>query len=189
MTSSTHFIGIYDDLEIPLNYCNEMISEFQILSNNKENVEINNNGNKRTDNAVYLSTKEGEFLARLTHKILQQAIDKYIVKHPALALLKFSANCVKIQKTMPSGGFHNWHTERSPHVLVSKSRVLVWTIYLNDIPRGEGEIEFLELGVKVHPKAGRVVLFPADWCHEHRGNPVYRTTKYIATGWYHESEI
>ena len=56
--------------------------------------------------------------------------------------------------------------------------------YLNDVPEGEGETEFLEYGMKVQPKKGRLCYFPAAWTHTHRGNPVYTTTKYIATGWY-----
>ena len=39
------------------------------------------------------------------------------------------------------------------------SRCLVWTIYLNDIPEGEGETEFLEYGIKVQPKKAWYVFF------------------------------
>ena len=74
-------------------------------------------------------------------------------------------------------------------VQADSSRCLVWTIYLNDIPEGEGETEFLEYGIKVQPKKGMVCFFPADWTHTHRGNAVYTHDKYIATGWYYYSTI
>ena len=63
-------------------------------------------------------------------------------------------------------------------------RILAWTLYLNDIPEGEGETEFLWQATKVKPKAGLLCIFPASFTHTHRGNPVYSTNKYIATGWF-----
>jgi len=91
---------------------------------------------------------------------------------------------MKVQKTPPKGGFHTWHCEHVSHNN-SAYRNLTWTLYLNDIPDGEGETEFLEYGVKVQPKKGLLCFFPAAWSHVHRGNPVYSCDKYIATGWYY----
>jgi hypothetical protein len=53
--------------------------------------------------------------------------------------------------------------------------------YLNDVPRG-GETEFLYQGIKVEPKKGLTLIWPADWTHTHRGLPA-PTDKYIITGW------
>ena len=54
----------------------------------------------------------------------------------------------KIQRTNPfGGGFHNFHSEISHWE--NCARVLVWTIYLNDLPEGEGTTEFLFDGVKI----------------------------------------
>jgi len=56
-------------------------------------------------------------------------------------------------------------------------------LYLNDVPEGEGETEFLHQGMRVQPRKGDLVVWPAFFTHVHRGNPVYTTDKYIATGW------
>ena len=64
------------------------------------------------------------------------------------------------------------------------SRALVWTIYLNDIPEGEGETEFLYEKIRIQPRQGMGCIFPAAWMYQHRGNPVHSHPKYIATGWY-----
>ena len=40
---------------------------------------------------------------------------------------------------MPCQGYHLWHCERNAMQFVL--RELVWTIYLNDMPEGEGETE------------------------------------------------
>ena len=93
----------------------------------------------------------------------------------------------KIQRTDPfGGGFHNFHSEVSHWE--NCARALVWTIYLNDIPEGQGETEFLYDSIRVAPKKGLGVVWPAAWMFQHRGNPVHDKSKYIATGWYWYAE-
>ena len=90
---------------------------------------------------------------------------------------------VKIQRTNPvGGGFHNFHAETS--YWGTCARALVWTIYLNDVPNGEGETEFLYDKIRIQPKEGMGCIFPAAWMYQHRGNPIHTHSKYIATGWY-----
>jgi len=89
----------------------------------------------------------------------------------------------KIQRTDPKGGgFHNFHSEVSHYKNVR--RVLVWTLYLNDIPEGEGETEFLLQKIRVRPEKGKMTIFPASFPWQHRGNPVHTKPKYISTGWW-----
>ena len=59
-------------------------------------------------------------------------------------------------------------------------------IYLNDMPEGEAETEFLYQKKRVGPTRGTVVIWPAGMTHVHRGNPVYTQDKYILTGWYYK---
>lgn len=87
---------------------------------------------------------------------------------------------IKIQKTVPGGGYHIWHSEESTRY--QSSRILVFTLYLNDVDDG-GETEFLYLSKRVQPKTGRLVLWPAGFTHTHRGNPPLKRDKYIITGW------
>lgn len=87
---------------------------------------------------------------------------------------------IKIQKTVPGGGYHIWHTEDSSRGY--SNRVLVFTLYLNDVDDG-GETEFLYLSKRVQPKTGRLLLWPAGFTHTHRGNPPLKGDKYIITGW------
>jgi len=37
--------------------------------------------------------------------------------------------------------------------------------------------------MRVKPKKGRLILFPAGFTHTHRGNPPLDGEKYIITGW------
>jgi hypothetical protein len=90
----------------------------------------------------------------------------------------------KIQKTIPSGGYHIWHVERDYNNPCG--RALVYTIYLNDVLAG-GETEFLFQKTRVSAKQGRVCIFPAQFPYVHRGNPPLDKEKYIVTSWLHTS--
>jgi len=183
----TDFIGVYEDAA-PHDYCDRMISTLDALiaeSSGHLGQRDNNGLVERKDIARYFE-HDARDLAVETHSVLSTALDKYIDIHPSLGMQVFSSNSVKVQKTPPKGGFHAWHAENGPDH-ISAARCLVWMIYLSDTPEGEGTTEFLEQGVKLQPKKGCVVFFPAAWTHTHRGNPVYTCTKYITTGWYYLS--
>lgn len=113
---------------------------------------------------------------------LIKAAQQYAETYFPVTCVHASSHWVKLQKTPKKGGFHQWHCENSS--LQYCDRALAWTIYLNDVPEGEGQTEFLWQGVKVQPKAGTCAIWPAFFTHVHRGNPVYSCEKYIATGWY-----
>ena len=100
-----------------------------------------------------------------------------------------NSNGYQVQKSTAAkgGGYYVFHYEREGYNAFPTNAVyrqLVWMIYLNDIPEGEGETEFLYQGLRVQPKKGDLVIWPAAFTHTHRGNPVYTTDKYIVTGWF-----
>ena len=78
-------------------------------------------------------------------------------------------------------GPYEWHYENASHQ--TAQRELVWTIYLNDMPDGEAETEFLYQKRRIKPEQGMMCIFPAGLTHVHRGNTVFTQDKYILTGW------
>ncbi len=58
------------------------------------------------------------------------------------------------------------------------NRYLVYLWYLNDVAEG-GETEFSGLGIKVRPRAGRLLMFPPYWMFQHAGRPPVSGEKYI----------
>ena len=88
---------------------------------------------------------------------------------------------LKLQKTLPTEGYHVWHIEHQKG-FSSESRAFVFSIYLNDVKEG-GETEFLHFSKRVKPKAGRIVIWPAAFPYLHRGNPPLSGEKYILTSW------
>ena len=88
----------------------------------------------------------------------------------------------KLQKTKKRGGYHAWHCEQASYD--TASRVLTWSIYLNDVAEG-GETEFLYQSKRIKARKGKICIFPAGFTHVHRGNPPLSGDKYILTGWWH----
>ena len=93
----------------------------------------------------------------------------------------FKYTQLKIQKTLPTQGYHVWHLEHGRGMDFSQ-RALVFTIYLNDVGEG-GETEFLHQSIRAKPIKGRCVIWPAAFPYVHRGNPPLKGEKYIMTSW------
>ena len=93
----------------------------------------------------------------------------------------FEFTSLKIQKTLPTEGYHVWHVEHSSRFEDAK-RAFVFSIYLNDVEEG-GETEFLHFSKRVKPKTGRIVIWPAGFPYLHRGNSPLSGEKYILTSW------
>lgn len=58
------------------------------------------------------------------------------------------------------------------------NRYLVFLWYLNDVEEG-GETTFPRLGIKVRPRAGRLLVFPPYWMYQHTGNAPVSGEKFI----------
>jgi predicted 2-oxoglutarate/Fe(II)-dependent dioxygenase YbiX len=61
-------------------------------------------------------------------------------------------------------------------------------VYLNDDYEG-GEVEFVNFGVKIKPKAGMLLLFPSTYPYRHIAHPVKDGTKYAIVTWIHDRPI
>lgn len=116
------------------------------------------------------------------NKIIAKCYAEYAKRYTILYNLKGAQYTVNVQKTEPGEGYHVWHHEVEN--MQTSSRYMATMLYLNDVVEG-GETEFLYQHRRVQPKKGRVVLWPSQWTHTHRGNPPLKGKKYIATSWIH----
>jgi hypothetical protein len=55
-------------------------------------------------------------------------------------------------------------------------------MYLNDVEEG-GETEFHYIPKRVTAKKGRILMFPAEFTHTHRGNAPLSNDKYVIATW------
>lgn len=136
----------------------------------------------RKDQSLMISALNYEFTAEI-NQYLQACLLDYVDRFGQLNNVKLVSTDIKMQRTPPEGGYHKWHFESgSAHHC---TRVLVWAIYLNDLPENEGETEFLYQKRRIKPETGTCIIWPASMTHVHRGLTVYSENKYILTGWYH----
>jgi hypothetical protein len=91
----------------------------------------------------------------------------------------YSVLCKKYEKG--KGGYHAWHADRG-YGSAAKHRHLVCMYYLNDVEEG-GETAFYAQKLKIKPKKGSLVIFPATFTHIHKGHIPISNDKYIMNFW------
>lgn len=94
---------------------------------------------------------------------------------------QFQLTTFNMQRYYPGEGFYGWHCERDGREEYI-NRMLVWMIYLNNVE--DGGTEFLYQNHRVEAEQGKLLIWPAEWTHTHRGVISNNETKYILTGWY-----
>lgn len=76
-------------------------------------------------------------------------------------------------------GFYDYHMDTGPFSLRSFSCVA----YLNDVKEG-GETHFKHFDLNVSPKAGSVIMFPANFPYEHTAKPPISNDKFAVVTWF-----
>ena len=110
------------------------------------------------------------------------ALNEYKEQHPFLTTeigpWNTHEDC-NYQKYEPGTCYKSEHCE---HNYSFPLRILAWMFYCNNIKKG-GETNFPQQKIKVKPKEGTLVIWPAFWTHSHMGIKAPNETKYIVTGW------
>jgi hypothetical protein len=194
------FIGVWENF-VPGAFCDQLIEFFEhTINNTADYIEPNSvvpekqveatvlqgstqyQGNlNRKDTSILLNYTNDTYSYQV-NQFLKSCVLHYIDNFSQLRSLSMISSDLKFQKTPPEGGYHSWHYENSSAEFAA--RELTWMIYLNDVPDGEGETEFLYQRRRIKPTKGTVVVFPAGMTHVHKGNTVFTQDKYILTGWY-----
>ena len=186
----TDFIGVYDNY-ITEEECNKAIKIYE--DENRFNHTLNR---LRGENISILKKQDQQFFASPSNiNVWWEAVKPMMVNYDLAwnHYLKhtggdeaydggpFYFTTLKIQKTLPTEGYHVWHIEHGKG-LDYGSRAFVFSIYLNDVEEG-GETEFLHFSKRVKPKKGRIVIWPSAFPYLHRGNSPLSGEKYILTSW------
>jgi len=184
-----NFIGVYDNY-ITKEDCNKAIKLYEDQNN------FNNTVNRIGAEQVSILKKQDQqfFAAPNNLDIWWESLKPMIVNFD-IAWNHYIQNtgaddaygkpfyftALKIQKTLPTEGYHVWHIEHNKG-FENEARAFVFSIYLNDVEEG-GETEFLHFSKRVKPTMGRIVIWPAAFPYLHRGNPPLKGEKYILTSW------
>ncbi len=164
--------------------CKEMIRRFETDTEHQYPGHIGQTGDmdtsvKRSTDLVTSGKENWQDLDKELFRSLGNALIEFRERFPFFKG-PFKDNGYAIQRTNP-GEFYHWHIDGGSHEFSQRQLVAVW--YLNDVEGPGGETEFSYQDIKVTPEAGKLVLFPPFWTHEHRGVTLEKGVKYIATTW------
>ena len=189
------FIGVFDGA-FEKEYCDRLINAFEICVEMNKTISRVDYGYepKNANNTMYYMTEDlfdkkqtsqtfGNLkLLETFNETLWKCYNIYCREYGTIkGLGRHQLNPdVKIQKTLPTEGYHVWHCEHGD--IKSSSRMMLVMLYLNDVEEG-GETEFLYQSRRIEPKMGRLVFCPAFFTHTHRGNPPLKDNKYMMNGW------
>ena len=116
---------------------------------------------------------------RPLYRAIVELKNSYIKSFPEVNNLShWSIQHVRLKRWSPEWHYSAWHSEHSE---VEPYRVLSFLIYLSD---NDCSTEFRRYR-NVKTKAGRGLLFPSYFTHEHKGSVCKKgLTRYIASGYY-----
>ena len=186
-----NFVGVYDDL-FSDKFCDDLIEYFEWCQKNNRTYARPEDERIKNDDSTSLNPSTIQeinfshaniqgFINEFNTKFWDEAYKEYLDKYSVLRdYRQHTIYTYKLQKTLPAGGYHVWHSEDGDKNYAW--RVGVYILYLNDVEEG-GETEFLYQSMRVAPKKGRLVIFPPNFPWAHRGNPPLSGVKYIMTGW------
>ena len=186
-----NFVGIFDNAVTP-EYCKKAIDFYKdskeagfALDRQTREAEILKI--QKDDTSIFLNTssimelKACKELCTGFNDAVWECYRKYVDNYQILKVAAPHTNYhLKMQKTEIGQGYHAWHFEDDGRAY--SQRLLVYSLYLNDVEEG-GETEFLYYPMRVKPKEGTMLIWPAGFTHTHRGNPPISNSKYIITGW------
>ena len=184
-----NFIGIYDNY-ITAKECNNAIKLYD--NQDKFNNTVNRMGFEKVS---VLQKQDQQFFAASNNLDIWYEDLKSIIVNFEMAFKHYIENTgagdaygvpfhftsLKIQKTLPTEGYHIWHIEHNKG-FDNEPRAFVFSIYLNDVEEG-GETEFLHFSKRIKPKTGRIVIWPTGFPYVHRGNSPLSGKKYLLTSW------
>lgn len=169
---------------LPIDICNEMMRRFEKSPDEQyegrigQLAEQSRSIKKSTDLVISGKPHWKDIDQALFHS-LGKAIVEFRETFPYFKG-PFKDSGYAIQRTLPDEHYH-WHIDGGSHDFSQRQLVAVW--YLNDVDGPGGETEFSRQQVKIKPEAGKLLLFPPFWTHEHRGVTLEKGVKYIATTW------
>jgi len=169
-----------------INLCDQIIDwfessdckKFEGLIYEKDGQVVDKNKKESVETALQTNPNLLEKYFYNLNKIMRLYVEKYDY---AKKSFDFGIReIVKVQRYLPNQGFKIWHSEKGPN---THDRYLVYMTFLNDVT-DDGEIEFFYQKIKIKPKKGLTLIWPADWTHTHRGIVSKTEKKYIVTGWF-----
>jgi hypothetical protein len=169
---------------LPGDVCNEIIERFEAHPNDQYPGRIGQQATEETDikrstDLVVSNKPHWKDIDKLLFASLNRALGEFNNLFPYFKG-PFKDMGYSVQRTN-AGEFYHWHIDGGSHEFSHRQLVAIW--YLNDLTGSGGNTQFRYQNISVQPEAGKLLLFPPFWTHEHRGETLEAGSKYIATTW------
>lgn len=186
-----NFVGVYDEY-FSNEFCDNLVEYFEWCQKNNRTYKRSEDESIKKDDSSCLDPASIEeinfqfphirgFIGNFNDVFWNKCYNEYTEKYSTLKHYdQHTIYTYKVQKTVPTGGYHVWHSEDGTKDF--SRRIGVYILYLNNVEEG-GETEFLYLSKRVAAKKGRLIIFPPNFPWTHRGNPPLSGDKYVMTGW------
>ncbi len=175
------FIVVYRGLTKEL--CDTVITQFQNNPNKwqgkigrREDASIYQEQTKNSWDLEILNEGEWKNIFSEIHPKIYTCMADYLARSPVLKSFPLQVTGYKIQMYPKNQGYFRWHADSLGRN--ARNRVAAMVLYLNDVTEG-GETEFFHQNLKIAPKAGNLLLFPAGWNYMHCGHMPESNDKYI----------
>ena len=177
LINNSHMVKVYDAI-IPYNFCGELIRVFEDSSEHHEYV---NNDHK----PCFTQLNVNQHYPQLVTVLVSYAKKAYTlycddIKNPYIPKFKHLEE-FRIKRYLPNRKERfDEHVDVVDHA--SAIRGLAFLFYLND---NDGDTCFANPPLIIHPRDGRVLVFPPTWEYPHSGISPNNQTKYIMSTYVH----
>tara|TARA_Y100001951_G_C11247713_1_gene244432 strand:- start:348 stop:887 length:540 start_codon:yes stop_codon:yes gene_type:complete len=172
-----------EEYNVPSSLCDKLIKYHQ---QNKEYKIVGTIGDAEVDLKVKDST-DVLFYNDSTHPTiiaffnsLKTCIQDYVTKYLWGGHKIHTVTGNLIQHYKKGGGYKKLHYERSN--LETARRQLVYMLYCNTLKNGG--TEFPLQNTTLQATKGKLIIWPSDFTHPHKGVISHTEEKYIVTGWF-----
>ncbi|MEM9305569.1 MAG: 2OG-Fe(II) oxygenase [Pseudomonadota bacterium] len=173
----TDFVQVYDDVLSP-DLCERITRLFdrsRVVRREMEDV-------KSFDELVIDGVPEWMQIHLTLEQLKEQALGRYQSDCPGEFPDSWDFEAFRIKRYLADRG-DEFRVHADGYNLSSAKRFLVCFWYLNDVADG-GETVFPRLGLRVRPKAGRLIMFPPFWMFDHAGLAPVSGPKYIISTYF-----
>lgn len=176
------YISVYDNV-LDDDFCDMLVSKFE---RNKQ-LHVRRDSEYKTFTEINFG--QYPIFAEEQNTILSN-IQPYVKRYTEDHGIKFFPDKIGFEqvrmKKYEIGGQDEFreHVDVGDHA--SARRFLVMFFYLNNVAEG-GETAFIGIDedCRIHPKKGRMLVFPPMWTHPHAGLPPISNPKYICGSYLH----
>jgi hypothetical protein len=186
---------------LSIELCDDLINMFEEETEKYEGITLNGIDKNVKDTTDFVIPKNNQIwnkINTLLDKEIQNNIKIYLDiindnvdyqntdqntcnKYKNFENTKFLHKNYMIQRYLKGKGKYIYHNDFQINTENNSYRAITYLWYLNDVEEG-GETVFFG-NVKIQPKKGTLIFFPASWCYPHTGKMPISSNKYIITGW------